>query len=828
MSRIKTRETIKDIRILDKSANLAGRMKDGLIKTKEKAEETREHRHNSPTEYATGNVEDTARGVADSAVHHIPNPVSKARDNRERAGGHFEDMRRQTPEARRQAAEQARHTADIAAENAGQLQKVADGAQEKAQKAQAAVRDAKQDLREVREVGRQTIRDAKIDAARGAEPPRPSGSPLQAAQNTPEPAQKQYSNQPFTTKPKGQPGLPQQPVQQNPNPAQKRFQNKWYKKSIEPARRSREPLSSANHPLKEPGLKTDSPISGVKPDATARGVDYPTASPRQTPDKLQSGIRGKQYRVKQRGSNLTKSGGKLPVQPVKSVSSGATPQKTASIPGGKTAHAAPSSGKAAATQTGGAPVRPTYMNKGVTAARNTEEAAKSLHTSVNTSGKAIKATTNSLKETTKGTVKTAQKSVKTAEQTAQAAVKTAQQSAKVAQKTAQAAAKAAKTAEKAAHAAAKASARAAKAAARATVAMVKAVIAAVKGLASAIAAGGWVAILLIVIICMIGLFAGSIFGIFFSGEPNPGTGQSVNTVIAEIDAEYTAQIDYIIASNSYDSLDMSGARAWWKHVLAVYTVATVSDPDNPMEVAVMTDEKAAILRIVFWDMNTVSHWVQTIEHTEYYSYTDEDGSEWSGSYTWYEYILHIIVTHMTPDEMAEQYGFSSEQKEWLDELLKPEYNNLWNALLYGVGGMGDGTMIGVADTQIGNVGGEIYWRWYGFDSRVEWCAIFVSFVADQCGYIDAGIIPMFASCETGIQWFKDRDQWAEPGYTPASGDLVFFDWEPDGVCDHVGIVESVTSGRVNTLEGNSSDSVARRSYALGSSQIFGYGIPQYN
>jgi cell wall-associated NlpC family hydrolase len=86
---------------------------------------------------------------------------------------------------------------------------------------------------------------------------------------------------------------------------------------------------------------------------------------------------------------------------------------------------------------------------------------------------------------------------------------------------------------------------------------------------------------------------------------------------------------------------------------------------------------------------------------------------------------------------------------------------------------------------------------------------------------------MFSGCSDGIQWFKDRDQWQSGGYTPAPGDLIFFDWEGDGVSDHVGIVERADGTTVYTIEGNTSDSVARRSYALDSVKITGYGVPIY-
>ena len=124
-------------------------------------------------------------------------------------------------------------------------------------------------------------------------------------------------------------------------------------------------------------------------------------------------------------------------------------------------------------------------------------------------------------------------------------------------------------------------------------------------------------------------------------------------------------------------------------------------------------------------------------------------------------------------------------------------------------------------------GGEPYWSWYGFDGRVEWCACFVSWCADQCGYIDSGVIPKFAGCVNGSQWFKDRRQWQDGGFTPEAGQIIFFDWEGDGETDHVGIVERCENGIVYTVEGNSGDACRQRSYPVGSSSIYGYGIPAY-
>jgi hypothetical protein len=270
---------------------------------------------------------------------------------------------------------------------------------------------------------------------------------------------------------------------------------------------------------------------------------------------------------------------------------------------------------------------------------------------------------------------------------------------------------------------------------------------------------------------------------------------------------------------------MSGSKALWKHVLAAYTVRVVTDPDNPMEVAMMDDEKAAILREVFWDMNTITFIID--EYNVEVDILDDDGFPTGETEIETTIVLRISITAMSISEISTLYGFDDEQRGWLEELLDPEYHSLWNMLLYGITSIGDGTLIEIAETQLGNVGGETYWRWYGFSSRVPWCAIFVSWVADQAGLIEAGIIPKFSSCAAGVQWFQSRGQWQGGGFTPAPGDIIFFDWNGSGTADHVGIVERVENGYVHTIEGNSSDSVRRRSYPLNSNRIMGYGIPAY-
>ena len=468
------------------------------------------------------------------------------------------------------------------------------------------------------------------------------------------------------------------------------------------------------------------------------------------------------------------------------------------------------------------PVRTLRQERG--AVKTLDRGKKSIKT-VDRGRKTIKQASS----TAKGTVKTASKSIKTAEKTAKASIKTTQQAAKAAQRTAQATARAARAAAHAARAAARAAVIAAKVAAKATIAAVKAIIAATKALIAAIAAGGWIAVLVIVIICLIGLLIGSCFGIFFSGEDS-GSGYTMQNVVQEINDDYQQQIDTTKANLSHDVLEMSGSRAVWPEVLAVYAVKTTTDPDNPQEVATIDDSKKAILTDIFWEMNQISSRTETRTETVITETDDGHGNIVETETTVTQTYLYITVSHKTAEEMAEQYGFDKEQKEQLAELLAEENRSLWSAVLYGIY-TEDGAIVSVALSQVGNVGGEPYWSWYGFSGRVEWCACFVSWCANECGYIDTGVIPKYAGCVNGVQWFKDRGQWMDGSAEPAPGMIIFFDWDDengqDGLSDHTGIVEKVENGRVYTIEGNSGDSVRQNSYPVGHYEVLGYGCPDF-
>ena len=463
-----------------------------------------------------------------------------------------------------------------------------------------------------------------------------------------------------------------------------------------------------------------------------------------------------------------------------------------------------------------------------TTARNAEKTVKSTAQGTVKTREAARAAAQgavkskeAVKAATKSTVKTAEKGIKTAQTTSKAAIKTTEQTAKATKAAAKTSVKTAQKAAQAAKATAKATAHAIKAAVKATIAAIKAIIAGTKALIAAIMAGGWIAVAVILIICLIGLLVGSVFGIFFSGEDS-GNGMTMQTVVREINADYDSRLDEIIGGTSHDVLEMSGSRAVWKEVLAVYSVKTTTDPDNPQEVATMDDNKKQLLKDIFWEMNEISSRTESKTETQITESDDGHGNIVETETTVTQTYLYITVSHKTAEEMADRYGFNEEQRQQLSELLAEENNSLWSAVLYGIT-IGDGEIVTVALSQVGNAGGEPYWSWYGFDGRVEWCACFVSWCADQCGYIDSGVIPKFAGCVNGSQWFKDRGQWQEVGFTPEAGQIIFFDWEGDGETDHVGIVERREGGIVYTVEGNSGDARRQRSYPVGSSSIYGYG-----
>lgn len=221
------------------------------------------------------------------------------------------------------------------------------------------------------------------------------------------------------------------------------------------------------------------------------------------------------------------------------------------------------------------------------------------------------------------------------------------------------------------------------------------------------------------------------------------------------------------------------------------------------------------------------------EEIQIRTYTDEDGDTHE-----YEYrILHVKLESRPISSLA-------------TELLTPEQLEMYQVyrqtlgnkpLIFGGGSTntsdsesldgvefvngtrpGNPELVELAKRQVGNVGGQPYWSWYGFNSRVEWCACFVSWCYGQMGLSE----PRFAACQSqGIPWFQSHGQWGARGYDNlAPGDAIFFDWYMDGSADHVGIVIGTDGSRVYTVEGNSGDACKIRSYDVNYECIKGYGL----
>lgn len=302
--------------------------------------------------------------------------------------------------------------------------------------------------------------------------------------------------------------------------------------------------------------------------------------------------------------------------------------------------------------------------------------------------KVKKNTVSPVKQISKGTAKTAQRTVKTTHKTVKTAERTVKASAKATKTTAKATAKAAQAAKQAAVKAAQAAAKAAQTAAKAVATAVKAIIAAIKGLIAAIAAGGWVVVVVILIIAVVAIILCSAFGVFWSNETAEGT--PMTEVISTIDLEFTTNIDNEIARLSAGGADEirilytgdtdgdSAAVYNWNDVLAVYAVFATTDKANPMDVAVITSENAQVLRSFFLTMNTVSYSTSVTE--EEAEAVDEETGEVT-SVTKTVKTITVDQKSMNYKEAAELFGFTDYQMEILEEMMTPEYNSYYAALV---------------------------------------------------------------------------------------------------------------------------------------------------
>ena len=346
-----------------------------------------------------------------------------------------------------------------------------------------------------------------------------------------------------------------------------------------------------------------------------------------------------------------------------------------------------------------------------------------------------------------------------------------------------------------------------------------------KTVGNALAAVGGAAGLLapLMAVVLIGGLLASPLGLFFSAEAEGE--MTLQQAMAQLNTEFSDRITEIENSVAHDEVQQSGQRAVWKGILTIYAVKTTTDPENPLDAMTMDESHFAVLQKIFWDMNTIEYATETYTEEVMVEVPSEDSTDEDGvtveTQTVEKTRLLIAINSKTAQQMAEEYGFNKEQLGYVTELLSEECAELWAMLAVPGGGSDD--IVAVALSQVGNVGGEPYWTWYGFSSRVAWCACFVSWCGDQCGYIESGAMPKFSYCDAGIAWFKSRGQWQSRGYCPSPGDIIFFDWNNNGVADHVGIVESCDGSAVYTIEGNSGDAVRQRKYSVHDSGIMGFG-----
>ena len=444
-----------------------------------------------------------------------------------------------------------------------------------------------------------------------------------------------------------------------------------------------------------------------------------------------------------------------------------------------------------------------------------QQSRKTIKTTARNAEKAVKSTA-------KGSVKTAERGVKTAQATSKATIKTAEQTAKATKEAAKASAKAAQKAAQAAKATAKATAEATKTAVRDTIAAVKVIIAGTKALISALIAGGWVSVVIILIVVLLGC-AVSLFG---SG----GGSNAYTPVSAEVEAyepliqkyakqygipEYVELIKAVMMQESGGrGLDPMQAAEGSFNTRYPHEPNGIQDPEYSIQCGVQ-ELKAALISAEVENPIDMEHIKLALQG---YNFGNGYISWAKTNYGGYSYANAVEFSTMQAQRLGwESYG----DTQYPAHVLR--YYPYGRAFTSG----GNQAIVEVALTQLGNEGGQPYWSWYGFDGRVEWCACFVSWCADQCGYLDSGIVPKFAGCVDGANWFKGNGQWQDRNYEPTAGTIIFFDWENDGETDHVGIVEKCENGVVYTVEGNSGDACRQNQYSVGSSSIYGYGIPAY-
>lgn len=306
----------------------------------------------------------------------------------------------------------------------------------------------------------------------------------------------------------------------------------------------------------------------------------------------------------------------------------------------------------------------------------------SKNTPKNTQNKVRSASSIKTKETVSA-VKSQQPIIKASKQSAKDTAKAINRSSQIAKETA------------------KQSAKGAKKAARATKRAIKAMIESTKALVNAIIAGGWISVVIIILICLVAALCSSFYGIFFSSETSQ-SGMNITSVIQQINNEFDDKIDEIKSSGSFDGVEVIGSRSNWKDILSIYAVKTTTDENNPMEIATVDENKKAILSSIFWDMNNISKSVETRTETVTKESTDEQGNAVKTTEQVEKKYLVITLTGKTVDDMSISYSFNNTQKKYLAELMSDKNNKLWASLIYNIGGVSGGSGIDIKDLDFSN------------------------------------------------------------------------------------------------------------------------------
>ncbi|WP_455684812.1 lysozyme family protein [Thomasclavelia sp.] len=430
-----------------------------------------------------------------------------------------------------------------------------------------------------------------------------------------------------------------------------------------------------------------------------------------------------------------------------------------------------------------------------------EQTQKNIKTTDMNAKKQIKTShSNDIKNTVKGG-----KSVK---QSAKASIKTSQE---VAKQSAIKSIKASKETYHTAKALSRKSVSASKKIANAT----KRLIEATRTTITVACSIGWVAILIILLIALIG-------GIFMTGSSDTGSGNQLSQEVVEytpLIQKYADEYEISRFINALQAIMMQESGGKGNDPMQASecsfntkypnTPNAITEPEYSIQVGVQnfadclkrancTDPlDIAKLSLAMQGYNFGNGYIEWAL-TNFGAYSQGNAKVFS-------------------DEQARKHGWSSYGD--------PEYvPHVMRYYQFASLGTSHSKLVNIALSQVGNQGGTPYWSWYGYNQRVEWCACFVSWCAYQSGDLDI-TIPKFSAVKDGVQYYKDKGQWKDRSYTPKTGDLIFFDWQNDGISDHVGIVKKIENGIIYTIEGNSNNQCKENTYSIGS-MIFGYGITQ--